>query len=87
MKPTNKKLVIKTLTLRRLDPVEVGEVFGGACCHTMGCKTDKCGPNPIQITKDPGKPAVGWSVSASVSVSVSAGPVSISLSYSYSYTG
>jgi hypothetical protein len=30
--PTKSKLVIKKLTLRRLDDTELNDVFGGACC-------------------------------------------------------
>lgn len=82
-----RKLVLKKTTLHRLDIDETNEVFGGACCHTMGCKTDKCGPNPIEITKDPGKPAWSWSVSVSVGPSKSLSPASVSVSYSYSWTG
>jgi hypothetical protein len=78
-----KKLVLKTITLRKLTPDEIGDSYGGACCRSMNCP-----PDPrIELTANVCKP--NWSVSVSISVgpsksitgvSVSAGP-----SYSFSF--
>jgi len=87
MSKTNKtnKLQIKKLTLRKLTPTEVGDVYGGACCATAGCRTgDKCDLAPI--TKDPGKFGKGWTLSVSFTLGPSKFGVSVSASYSWGWT-
>lgn len=79
------KLQIKKLTLRKLTPSEVGDVYGGACCATAGCRTgDKCDLAPI--TKDPGKFGKGWTLSVSFTLGPSKFGVSVSASYSWGWT-
>jgi hypothetical protein len=82
----NPKLQIKKLTLRKLTPVEAGEIYGGACCASLACKTDN-GCDLAPITKNPGHFGQGWTLSVSFTLGPSKFGVSVSASYSWGWTG